>query len=38
MKILSIGDFKYFVVFIDDYFPKIWIYFIQSKNKTFGKF
>lgn len=34
----SMRDSKYFVVFIDDYFLKSWIYFLQWKDEIYKKF
>ena len=29
---------RYYVIFIDDYYRKCWIYFMQKKDQTFTKF
>jgi hypothetical protein len=38
LPILLLSKSKYFVVFTNDYSWKNWIYFLQSKTKTFTKF
>nr|KYP56816.1 Retrovirus-related Pol polyprotein from transposon TNT 1-94 [Cajanus cajan] len=34
----SHGRSRYFVTFIDDYFRKVWVYFLKSKDEVFGRF
>jgi hypothetical protein len=34
----SLSGFLYYVIFIDDYSRKCWIYFLKSKSDTFDKF
>jgi hypothetical protein len=34
----SLGDCKYFLLFIDDYSRMNWVYFLKSKFETFEKF
>ena len=33
----SLIGYLYYVIFIDDYFRKSWIYFIKAKSETFSK-
>ena len=34
----SIVKHKYYVIFVDGFSRKCWIYFIQKKDQTFSKF
>jgi hypothetical protein len=38
MSVESVSGFKYFVLFIDDYSKKTWIYFLKAKDEVFDKF
>ena len=38
MQTESIGGSFYFLMFIDDFSRKIWIYFLKHKSETFAKF
>jgi hypothetical protein len=38
MSSLSMSGCSYYVIFIDDFSRKTWIYFLKSKNETFNKF
>ena len=34
----SLSGYVYYVLFIDDYSRKTWIYFLKGKNEVFSKF
>ena len=34
----SLCGYLYYVLFIDDFSQKTWIFFLKTKNETFGKF
>ena len=34
----SFGKNKYFLLFIDDYYRKTWVYFLKEKSKVFENF
>lgn len=34
----SFSGYLYYVIFIDDFSQRTWIYFLKSKNETFNKF
>ena len=34
----SLSGYLYYVLFIDDFSRKTWIFFLKTKNETFGKF
>jgi transposase InsO family protein len=38
MRVESMSGFKYFVLFIDDYSRKTWIYFLKTKDEVFDRF
>jgi transposase InsO family protein len=38
MTVPSLGNFVYYVIFIDDYSRKTWIYFLKAKDEVFSKF
>ena len=38
MQTTSIGGYKYFLAFIDDYSRKTWVYFLKHKSDAFGSF
>ena len=38
MMVPSLGNFVYYVLFIDDYSRKTWIYFLKTKDEVFNRF
>jgi transposase InsO family protein len=38
MSMESVSGFKYFVLFIDDYSRKTWIFFLKTKDEVFDRF
>ena len=38
MSCPALSGFLYYVIFIDDFLRKCWIYFIKVKNETIDKF
>eukprot|EP00253_Pinus_taeda_P004958 PITA_04958 len=38
MTLSSLGSFLYYVTFIDDFYHKTWIYFMNTKDKVFSRF
>ncbi|PKU75919.1 Retrovirus-related Pol polyprotein from transposon TNT 1-94 [Dendrobium catenatum] len=38
MKTTSLSNYKYFILFIDDYTRMAWVYFLKEKSETFGIF
>ena len=38
MTTQSLSRYLYYVLFIDDLSHKTWIFFLKTKNETFGKF
>ena len=38
VEVESIGHKRYFVLFVNDYTRKIWIYFLREKSEAFNKF
>jgi hypothetical protein len=38
VSVESVSNFKYFVLFIDDYSKKSWIYFLKDKDEFFDRF
>ena len=38
MRTTSLRGHRYFVIFIDDFSKKIWVYFMRYKVETFVKF
>jgi transposase InsO family protein len=38
MRTASRGGHMYFIIFIDDFSRKVWVYFMQHKSKMFAKF
>jgi transposase InsO family protein len=38
VRTASQGGHMYFVIFIDDFSRKVWVYFVRHKSETFAKF
>ena len=38
MSVESVSGSRYFVLFIDDYSKKTWIYFLNTNDEVFGRF
>jgi hypothetical protein len=38
MNVESLNGFLYYVIFIDDFSRKTWIYFLKKKDEVFGRF
>jgi hypothetical protein len=38
MPVKSLGGFLYYVIFIDDYSRKTWLYLLKTKDEVFNKF
>jgi len=38
MKTSSIEDSRYFLIFVDDYSRKVFVYFLESKNQVTNSF
>jgi len=36
--VTSLGGYLYYVIFVDDFYCKNWIYFLKKKNETFQWF
>ena len=37
-SVASIAKHRYYVIFVDDFSRKCWIFFMQKKSETFSKF
>ena len=38
LSVASIEKHRYYVIFVDDYSRKCWIFFMQKKSETYSKF
>lgn len=38
IRVVSLEGMHYFVIFVNDYLRKMWVYLIKSKNKFLGTF
>ena len=38
MSHVSLGGYEYYVIFIDDYSRRTWIYFLETKGEVFSCF
>ena len=38
VSVASIEKHRYYVIFVDDFSRKCWIFFMQKKDQTFSKF
>lgn len=38
IKIMTFGNARDFIILVDDFMGKIWIYFLEEKSKTFLRF
>ena len=38
MSLVSLGGYEYYVIFIDDYSKRTWIYFLKTKGEVFSRF
>jgi transposase InsO family protein len=38
VSVASIEKHRYYVIFVDDFYRKCWILFLQKKDQTFSKF
>lgn len=38
MIVPSLCGYLYYVIFIDDFSHNTWIYYLRTKNESFGKF
>ena len=38
LSVASIAKHRYYVIFVDEFSRKCWIFFMQKKDQTFSKF